>query len=394
MKRNFNKIWKSFLKEGIVKYDKKVVDYLSYLYDKFENMDLADLQKALDSGEYSNIYYSEEIVIPYKELLGEDRYRENIAHGFILFHYLHVSKMDRAEVNKLLEKNWDNEYNIFTDEFERSFFENEIYRFIFDIEKPASDDEGMAYKSHEDGNFIITALQGNSEPFSVESIIKHEIRHLFQHLYTLAIKYGQKILDANGDFEQIEKFTDVDLSDMDRVYGVGKKSKRGNYKEDFLAYLDKPVEFEPHIGDIAAIYVDYLLREYISQDELAVANFKQDFENLFHLRYFLRPRVQDKNLYSKIINSYLKDPSIEELSSYWTSRLVNDEEFRTQFMFNAADIKQYAWMSSSMMIEIPDYFEVFSKRLKEFSDKLRSEIEILLLERSENLTDFLERIQK
>ena len=63
-------------------------------------------------------------------------------------------------------------------------------------------------------------------------------------------------------------------------------------------------------------------------------------------------------------------------------------------MFNAADIKQYAWMSSSMMIEIPDYFEVFSKRLKEFSDKLRSEIEILLLERSENLTDFLERIQK
>ena len=102
MKKNFNKIWKSFLTEGIVKYDKKVVDYLSYLHDKFENMDLDDLQKTLDSGPYSNIYYSEEIVIPYRELLGEDRYREKISHGFILFHYLHVAKIDRDEANKHL----------------------------------------------------------------------------------------------------------------------------------------------------------------------------------------------------------------------------------------------------------------------------------------------------
>tara|TARA_Y100001973_G_scaffold102335_1_gene167183 strand:- start:39 stop:1223 length:1185 start_codon:yes stop_codon:yes gene_type:complete len=394
MKRNFNKIWKSFLTEGIVKYDKKVVDYLAYLYDKFENMDLADLQKALASGPYSNVYYSEEIVIPYRELLGEDQYREEIEHGFILLHYLHVSKMDRGDVNKLLEKNWDDEYNMFSDKFSRSFFKDEAYRFTFEVEKPEADDNGVAYLTFDDGDFLIVVLQGNGEALSSQSILKHEIRHLFQYLYTLAIKYNQKILDTNADFEQIEKFTDDEMSAMDKIYGVGRRTKKTDYKEDFLAYLDRPTEFEPHIGDIADLYVDYLLREYIDQDQLAVARLKRDFENIFQLRYFLTPRVQDKNLYSKIINSYLKDPSIEELSSYWTSRLINDEQFREQFMFNAMDIKQHDWLDSSMMTEIPDYFEVFSKRLKEFSDKLRTEIEILLLERSEHISEFLQRIQK
>tara|TARA_Y100000592_G_scaffold95632_1_gene162577 strand:- start:3244 stop:4437 length:1194 start_codon:yes stop_codon:yes gene_type:complete len=393
MKRNFNKIWKSFLKEGIVKYDKKVVDYLSYLYDEFKNMDSADLQKALDSGQYSNIYYSEEIVIPYRELLGEDQYRQEIAHGFILFHYLHVSKMDRDEVNKLLEKNWDNEYDMFSDEFERSFFENEVYRFTYDIKKPDPGNTNVAYKSLNNGNFTITSLYDNSGIFSTQSIMKHEIRHLFQQLYTLAIKYNQLIDDANAKFEQIQKLTDDEIIKLDRVYGVGKKSKKSNYEDDFLAYLDEPTEFEPHIGDIADMYVEYLLREYIDQDQLAVARLKRDFESIFHLRYFLRPRVQDKNLYSKIINSYLKDPSIEELSSYWVSKLVNDEEFRTQFMFNAADMKKHDWLDTSFVLDIPYQFEVFSKRLKEFSDKLRSEIETLLAERAENISEFLERVQ-
>ena len=394
MKKNFNKIWKSFLTEGIVKYDKKVVDYLSYLHDKFENMDLDDLQKTLDSGPYSNIYYSEEIVIPYRELLGKDRYREKIEHGFILLHYLHVSKMDRGEVNKLLEKNWDNKYNMFSDEFSRSFFKNEVYKFTFEIEKPDPDDAGVAYLSFDDGDFIIVVLQGNGGVLSSQSILKHEVRHLFQYLYTLAIKYNQLIVETGADFEQIKKFTDDEMSDMDKVYGVGKRSEKSDYKKDFLDYLDRPTEFEPHIGDIADVYVDYLLREYINQDELAVAHLKQDFENIFHLRYFLKPRVQDRNLYAKIINSYLKDPSIQELSSYWTSKLVNDERFREQFMFNAADIKRHDWLDSSMMTEIPDYFKVFSKRLKEFSDKLRSEIETLLFERAENIGEFLQRIQK
>lgn len=393
MKKNFNKTWKKFLSEGTLRYDEQTVGYLADVITKYDSMDQDELNKILKKSSYDQTYYNEKIEIPYSRILEErDTDRTTLVNGLILFHYFHVSGMDQQKASEMLQRNFSGRE--FAYDFEQQFVNEASYKFDFFIMNPEPDEDDTAYLAIDDGNFSIVYYIYSGEYLGYQSIMKHEVRHLYQGIFSMALEYGNLINTHGGQFNKIKKISEDDMLNMKIKYGVGKKTKKVKYEDEFLKYLSKPTEFEPHIGDVADMFVKFLLRNYINKEELAVARMKQDNDNIFQLRSFLGSRVDDQQLYSKLVSSYLRDPGISDLTSYWLSQLINDEEFKKHFIFNALDVKKYDYLDASYFEEMQEYLAVFSKRLKEFSDKLKIEIEKYLYDEAEPTQDFIRRIQK